>query len=250
VPRKLAPHPSYNSKNFRLCFRPKRRGLPQNPLRLAKDVACDVAIIGADVTGALAALLTVEAGLNTADPDRRDVAQGSTAGSVGFLQYEIDVPLTNLIRMISERYAVACYHACRDAVRHPGALVRQLHLHADFAARASPLLASRPWDVDPLRREFGARSRVGFDVEWWGRAAVGSASTLPHAAANHSRCVEATEIDAYRFIHGLLAAARAAGAFMCDRTQVTRTRRTAWGSCSRPTAGRRWTPAPRDRRRL
>lgn len=210
-------------------FSPIRYGLPSDYPGLENDVTCDVVIIGAGVTGALAALHVVEAGFSVVVLDRRDVAQGSTAGSTGFLQYEIDVPLHRLARRLGETDAVASYHACRDAVRHVGALVRRLGLKADFAPRASLLLASRPRDEGALRREFAARERAGFSVEWWDRRAVARGSSLPHTAAILSRCGEAAEIDAYRFTHGLLAAARARGAVVCDRTTVAHTRRTARG---------------------
>ena len=103
-------------------FSPIRHGLPGDFPPLENDVACDVAIIGAGVTGALAALHVAESGFSVVVLDRRDVAHGSTAGSTGFLQYEIDVPLHRLIRQPGERDAVASYRACRDAVRHIGAL--------------------------------------------------------------------------------------------------------------------------------
>ncbi|MEO6244199.1 MAG: FAD-dependent oxidoreductase [Opitutaceae bacterium] len=210
-------------------FSPIRHGLPGDFPPLENDVACDVAIIGAGVTGALAALHVAEAGFSVVVLDRRDVAHGSTAGSTGFLQYEIDVPLHRLIRKIGEQDAIASYRACRDAVRHIGALVRRLRLKADFAPRASLLLASRPAHEGALRREFAARTAAGFSVEWWDQKKIAARSTLPHSAAILSHRGEAGEIDAYRFTHGLLAAARAAGAIVCDRTTVTRTRRTARG---------------------
>lgn len=210
-------------------FSPIRHGLPCDFPPLEKDVSCDVAIIGAGITGALAALHVVEAGFSVVVLDRRDVAHGSTAGSTGFLQYEIDVPLSRLTRQIGERDAVASFHACRDAVRHIGALVRRLRLKVDFVPRASLLLASRPAHEAALRREFDARVRAGFSVEWWGRKELATASMLPHAAAILSHRDEAAEIDAYRFTHGLLDAARSGGAIVCDRTTVTHTRRTARG---------------------
>lgn len=210
-------------------FSPILHGLPSDYPALETDVSCDVAIIGAGVTGALAALHVAEAGLSTLVLDRRDVAHGSTAGSTGFLQYEIDVSLTQLTRKIGEPDAVASYHACRDAVRHIGALVRRLKLKADFAPRSSLLLASRPREVAALRREYDARVRAGFSVDWWDRRKVASASTLPQAAAIFSPEGEAAEIDAYRFTHALLAAARAAGALICDRTAIKHTQHTTRG---------------------
>jgi len=208
-------------------FSPIRHGLPSDYPPLEKDLACDVAIIGAGVTGALAALHLAEAGLSVVVLDRRDVAHGSTAGSTGFLQYEIDVPLHRLARKIGERDAVASYHACRDAVRHIGALVRRLRLKADFAPRASLLLASRPEHEAALRREFSARVDAGFSVEWWDRKQIAASSSLEHTAAILSHRGEAAEIDAYRFTHALLDASRACGAIVCDRTTVKHTRRTS-----------------------
>ncbi len=210
-------------------FSPLRHGVPCDYPPLENDVTCDVAIIGAGVTGALVALHVVEAGFSTVVLDRRDVVHGSTAGSTGFLQYEIDVPLHQLIQKFGERDAVASYQSCREAVRQIGVLVRRLRLKADFSSRGSLLLASRPGHETRLRREYEARARAGFPVEWWSRKQIAARSTLPNCAGIHSPCGEAAEIDAYRFTHGLLGAAGAGGAIICDRTQVTHTRRTANG---------------------
>ncbi len=62
-----------------------------------------------------------------------------------------------------------------------------------------------------------------------GSQKIAAGSTLPHTAAILSHRGEAAEIDAYRFTHGLLAAARACGAIICDRTVVAHTRHTARG---------------------
>jgi len=53
--------------------------------RLRTDIKCDVAIIGAGVTGALIAYLLVEAGVDVVLVDKRNVGRGSTSASVNSL---------------------------------------------------------------------------------------------------------------------------------------------------------------------
>src|ERR1700685_1671030 len=81
-------------------FWPIRDGLLSNYPRLEGHVSCDVAILGAGGSGALAAVRLAESGLDTVVVDRRDVAHGSTAGSTSLLQYEIDEPLHRLPRRV------------------------------------------------------------------------------------------------------------------------------------------------------
>jgi glycine/D-amino acid oxidase-like deaminating enzyme len=58
---------------------PVRNGLLRDYPPLLADGECDVAVIGAGITGALIARALVETGLDTIVLDRRDVGWGSTA---------------------------------------------------------------------------------------------------------------------------------------------------------------------------
>jgi glycine/D-amino acid oxidase-like deaminating enzyme len=208
-------------------FWPIRDGLLSNYPRLEGRVSCDVAILGAGVSGALAAVHLAESGLDTVVVDRRDVAHGSTAGSTSLLQYEIDEPLHRLAQRYGRDHAVRSYRRCRDAIDAIEHLVVRLHLHCGFERKRSLLLASGIAHVPRLQREFICRRDAGFAVAWWSREQLASKSSLPHPAAILSR--DGGQIDAYRFTHGLLAAAQRAGARIFDRTEVNRTRFTAHG---------------------
>src|SRR5262245_10043881 len=65
--------------------------------RLEGPTGCEVAIVGAGITGALVGYLLSQAGVNVVLIDRESVGLGSTAASTGLLQYEVDTPLTELI---------------------------------------------------------------------------------------------------------------------------------------------------------
>src|SRR5664279_4292043 len=76
-------------------------GLPRNYPSLQRDVACDAVVIGGGITGGLVAVHLAEAGVKTIVIDKRDIGPGSTSASTALLQYEIDVPLRDLIKQLS-----------------------------------------------------------------------------------------------------------------------------------------------------
>jgi len=73
---------------------------------LKKNIKTDIVVLGAGITGALVSYKLVEAGKEVVVVDRRHVGMGSTAASTALLQYEIDVPLHELIHKVGEKNAI------------------------------------------------------------------------------------------------------------------------------------------------
>ena len=67
---------------------------------LRESLQCDVAVIGAGITGALVTDALVATGRNIVVLDARDVALGSSAATTALLQYEIDTHLTDLVHLL------------------------------------------------------------------------------------------------------------------------------------------------------
>lgn len=208
-------------------FWPIRDGIPATYAPLDRDVRCDVVIIGAGITGAMAAWELGAAGIETVVLDRRAAAQGSTAGSTSLLQYEIDEPLHRLIKSLGPERAIGSYRRCHDALKLIEDLVRDLGIDCGFVRKRSLLLASQRSHLTRLRREFEARSDAGFEVEWWTRKQLAKSTTLPQPAAILSQ--DAAQVDVYRLTHGLLNAAHQKGVRIYERTSVKRTRYHARG---------------------
>lgn len=208
---------------------PLKDGLPASYPPLERDVSCEVAIIGAGITGALMAWHLAEAGIDTIVLDRREAAHGSTAGSTALLQYEIDLPLHQLARRIGPVRARLAYHDCLGAVHRLGRLTKKLRIDCGFESTGSLQLARSRAHVGPLHREFLARQAAGFEVEWWSRGELARRSSLPQPAALFSKAPQAGQVDAYAFAYGLLAAAKKRGAAVHDRTTVMRHRTTPRG---------------------
>ena len=185
-------------------FWPIRDGLPANYPRLADDLRCEVAVIGAGISGALTGWALTAADIPTVILDARDVAHGSTAGSTSLLQYELDEPLHRLIQRYGPAPARQAYQRCHDAIAELARLVGDLKIDCGFSHRSSLFLARNRSHLPRLRREFEARREAGFAVDWWPRRRLARESSLPHPAGILSRT--GAQVDAYRLTHGLLAA--------------------------------------------
>ena len=143
--------------------------LPRYPA-LRRNLKCDVAIVGAGLTGATVAHALTKVGLEVVVLDKRDVARGSTSASTALVLYEIDVPLSKLIRMRGERQAVQSFQCCLHAIEQLDELAGELGPSVGFERRASLYLASRDSHVRALRSEFAVRKRFGLNLNYLTRA--------------------------------------------------------------------------------
>ncbi|UKK83114.1 FAD-binding oxidoreductase [Sphingopyxis sp. BSN-002] len=139
---------------------------------LTRDIACDVLVVGAGVSGALIAEALSEAGLNIVIVDRRGPAEGSTAASTAMLQYELDTPLALMAERIGREKAERIWRRSRQSVDALRERTERLGLAVDGATRGSIYLDGNVLDAEGLAVEADARRRAGFEVELLKPAAV------------------------------------------------------------------------------
>jgi glycine/D-amino acid oxidase-like deaminating enzyme len=187
---------------------------------IERDERCDVAVIGAGITGALIADALTSDGLNVVVLDKREASHGSTCASTGLLQYEIDLSLSELIERHGEQHAVRAYRLCAEAITRIESLVSELDDHCEFQRRPSCYIASRPKDVPALREEAALRQRHGFDVRFLEESEV--AERFRFSAAGAIWSTLGGEIDAYRLTYRLLSQSVRNGGRVHDRTEVTK----------------------------
>lgn len=200
-------------------FWPIKEGLIRSYPSLAEDLSCDVVVIGAGITGALIAYHLVEAGADVVVLDRRDVGGGSTSASTALLQYEVDVPLHQLIDKVGREHAVRSYHLCLEAIYKLENLAIALGEDVGFERKRSLYLASVADDLPELEREYAVRREVGIALDWLSQADVEARFSFSAPAALLSR--DGGQVDPYRMAHALLRAACDQGARVYDRTAVT-----------------------------
>src|SRR5690349_6556758 len=74
-------------------------------VELPDTLSVDVVVIGGGISGAMIADALSGHDLDVAIVDRRKPVTGSTAASTALVQYEIDIPLTKLQKMIGPERA-------------------------------------------------------------------------------------------------------------------------------------------------
>ena len=132
------------------------------PLR--SDVSTDVLVVGAGISGALAADSLSDAGLRVVVADRRRPVSGATAASTALIQYDLDLPLVRLAERIGTEHANRVWQRARLAMDALYQRTRHLGIDAGFERRDSLYLDGSILDLHGLARETDARRHAGFEV--------------------------------------------------------------------------------------
>jgi glycine/D-amino acid oxidase-like deaminating enzyme len=196
-----------------------RNGIGDAHAELGESIECDIAVVGAGITGALVADALIETGLKIVVLDSRDIAQGSTAASTALLQYEIDTHLTDLTRMLGAERAMRAYRACAQSFALLEARIPELLAPSGYERRASLYLASDEKAVPKLEHEVAARRDIGLRCEWLDAATVRSRFGCRRPGAILSAL--GAQVDPFRLTRGLFAANLRHGIRLFARTRVT-----------------------------
>ena len=183
-------------------FWPLQDGILHAYPSLQQNVSCQAAIVGAGVTGALAAYHLAKEGVDVVVIDKRDVGTGSTGACTGLLQYEIDTPLRLLSKRIGKEAARRAYLISYRTIDELEDLIRELGDDCGFAHRQSLYLASRKSDVTGIRAECDIRREIGIEVNLLDATSLMDRFGVRAPAALLS--AKAGEVDAFRLTHKLL----------------------------------------------
>jgi len=202
-------------------------GLPAHYPSLQRDIRCDVVVVGGGISGALVGIHLVEAGVETIVIDKRDIGTGSTSASTALLQYEIDVPLRELIKKIGPAAATRSYQLCRDSIGKLERLAARLKIDCGFERKPSLFLARHSRELPDFSEEYHLRQRMGLELEFYDAAAIRRRFPFSRPAALYSR--DGGQADPHRLTHGLLAAGKRVGLEVYDRTEMKHLRPTRRG---------------------
>ena len=195
-----------------------KHGLVESYPQLQGDRKAEIVVMGAGITGALAAWYLCKAGYDVLVVDRRHVGMGSTAASTSLLQYEIDTPLFKLASIIGDKKAASSYLLCIEAIYNLQNICRQVKGDAGFELKESFQFASSARDAKALKKEMDIRARHGIKVEWIDSATIRENFGFNAPAGLLSP--DAGQVDAYALTHLLLKECLSMGATVFDTTEV------------------------------
>jgi glycine/D-amino acid oxidase-like deaminating enzyme len=193
---------------------PQPREYP--PLR--QDAQCEVAVIGAGVSGAIIASLLSQEGLDVLLLDKHKVAHGSTLANTALLLYEADRPLYQLAEMIGEEDAVAAYRLSYKAIDQIAQLAHGLEKDCHFERRPSLTIARRDEDIDSLRRDYAIRRKYGFAVRLLNEREIQSQYGFAAPGALHAE--QGAQMDPYWFTQQLIQQSAGRGMRAHEQTAV------------------------------
>ncbi|HTN47361.1 MAG TPA: FAD-dependent oxidoreductase [Flavipsychrobacter sp.] len=196
-----------------------KNGLLYSYPMLRHSIETEIVVVGAGITGALISHALMEAGYKTVLVDKRDIGQGSTSATTAMLQYEIDVPLFKLSKMIGEENAARCYAEGIEAIRNLGKLVDQFQIDCGFKSKQSLYVAHHLTARRSLEKEFEIREKNKLGVQWMDAAAVAGSFGITSEGGILSDTAAST--DAYRLAHELIHLNCQRGMQVYDQTQIT-----------------------------
>src|SRR5690606_7541546 len=151
--------------------------------------------------------------------DKREIANGSTSATTSMLQYEIEVPLYELIDMIGEEGAVASYKACAATIDKLAEISTQINSKSGLKKNVSLCFAAYKKDIAWLKKEYEARKKAGFNVKWLEPEQIYKKYDLQHSQGG-ILSDQGASVDAFRLAHDILAFNIKRGLRVFDKTEL------------------------------
>jgi glycine/D-amino acid oxidase-like deaminating enzyme len=195
--------------------------------RLAKDLQTDIAIIGAGISGSFMAHALSRISNDVIVLDRREPGLGSTHASTAMLQFEIDVPLTELAEKHGfdhgRRAWLRSWRATQNVIR----LVRREKIACGLSGRHTLYLAGDALGARGLKKEAQVRASIGLDCEFLSAPSLRTRYDLDRTGAILSP--GAAVADPVALSRGLLAIAMRRGAKLYSPVDVKQVMATKHG---------------------
>ncbi len=171
---------------------------------------CDVAVIGAGISGALVALSLAERGHDVVIVDRSKPCSGSTLASTAMIQFELDTPLIELADQKGSAHAERAYHRSFAAVQALGDIIARHDIKCAWKERQALYLAGNEHGWRALQDEVEYRSRIGLPSAFLDKNALAATYGIARTGAILSE--GAAEVNPAQLAAGCLRAALRLGA--------------------------------------
>lgn len=198
---------------------PLKNGLLHAYPSLKNNIKTDVVVMGAGISGALAADALCSDGHDVVVVDKRDCGHGSTAASTALLQYEIDTPLRELIKKVGVDHAVRSYQLCLKSIEDLKHITKRFKDGADFNEKPSFQFTSTKAELVNHQEEMSLRRLHHISETTW-LSADDIKKKFGFTKYGGILSVHGAEIDPFKLSHSLLNSSIKKNLRVYDNTEV------------------------------
>ena len=180
---------------------------------LSGDVAVDVAVVGAGITGVTAAVLLRRAGKTVALLDSKRIVQGATGYTTGKLTSGHGAVYTKLVDSVGEEGARTYAESNQAAVERVFELAEGID--CDLERKANYVVAVTSEEREQLEREAAVEARLGLP------ASFVTDTPLPYPTSGAVRLDEQAQFHPRKYLLGLAATIPGDGSHVFENTRAT-----------------------------
>jgi glycine/D-amino acid oxidase-like deaminating enzyme/nitrite reductase/ring-hydroxylating ferredoxin subunit len=181
---------------------------------LSQDLAVDVAVVGAGITGLTAALLLAREGRSVVVLEADRIGAGTTGGTSAHVTQVLDHRAKELISKHGEDGARGVAESTGAALARIASLVAEEGIDCGFARVPGYLYAEAREDAAEIDEELEAACRIGL------RAERADGLPLPFPVAAAVRFPEQARFHPLAYLAGLAAGVRRGGGRICEQTRA------------------------------
>ena len=198
-----------------------KNGLMYNYPKLEESLETEIVILGGGISGALVAYYLSKGGFKCVVVDERNIGMGSSCASTSLLQYELDVQLVKLQKLVGHKNAVRAYELCVQSILKLQDIAGDIELN-DFQMKNSLYYAVSKKDVPFLKEEYQIRKDNNFEVRFLDGDEIKKEYGFKAPAAILSEV--GAQTDSYAFTHKLHQYNLKNGCKIFDRSKVIKVR--------------------------
>lgn len=131
---------------------------------LTHNSSCDVLIVGGGIAGAITAYFLAKEGLNIIVAEKNIVGFGTTLATTALLEYQLDMNMFKLEKMLGENTAKKIYRLCLEAIDKIEEIDSSFGINSDFKRQDSLYYSNKFMQKSNMSKEYNIRKNAGFDT--------------------------------------------------------------------------------------
>ncbi|MEG2310410.1 MAG: FAD-dependent oxidoreductase [Clostridia bacterium] len=133
---------------------------------LTNDKNCEVLIVGGGITGAITAYFLAKEGVRVILAEKNIIGYLSTSADSALLEYQSDVDMYKLEKMIGENATKRVYKLCLQALDILEDIDKEFEQNTGFKRQDSLYFTNKYMQKQMMNKECDIRKKAGFNVEF------------------------------------------------------------------------------------